>query len=260
MPTTFEKLIERYRIRATIRTETALRIGAGKSLDMTGTDLPIVRDGMGRPYIPGSSFKGAARSSLEAIIRGLPKARIWTCDPLADPCTAELDEKRKALPSGQTIRATEITSTVCTLCSLFGSCYLAGRLFVHDLPVIMSSHMGAVLRDGVGIDRDLERSATGLKYDYEVVNAGTEFSLTMLLENPDPVELALTLKILELLDQGEILLGGFTSRGLGRVALSNAPEVERTTPDMLLTGCACEKKNYAQLQRDAGQALQAALS
>lgn len=51
--------------------DTALRIGASRSSKVDEPDLPIIRDVLGRPYIPGSSFKGALRSYVESVLRNL---------------------------------------------------------------------------------------------------------------------------------------------------------------------------------------------
>ena len=46
--------------------QTGLHIGAGKgSLEIGGSDNPVVKDAAGRPYIPGSSLRGKIRSLLE---------------------------------------------------------------------------------------------------------------------------------------------------------------------------------------------------
>jgi len=50
---------------------TGLRIGATRATDVAGADLSILRDTLGRPYIPGSSFKGALRSYVESVLRTL---------------------------------------------------------------------------------------------------------------------------------------------------------------------------------------------
>lgn len=249
MTTSFEKLIARYRIRATVRTVTALRIGAGSRDGMAGTDLPVVRDGMGRPYVPGSSFKGAARSAMEAVIRGVGSPALTACDIFLAPCTRELDKRGRDRRDKAAIAFEDVAGCVCTICSLFGSPYLAGRLFVHDLPHSGSGREVAVqLRDGVCIDRDLDRPVPQGKYDYEAVPPGTDFALTMLIENPSALELALSLKMLELLDEGEILLGGFTTRGLGRVRLVEGAEIGRTTAQRLLKGEGYEALSYVEQQ------------
>lgn len=61
----------RLELEGTLTTITALRIGSGRSIEPTGTDLPVIKDTFGRPLIPGSSFKGAMRSRLESFLRGV---------------------------------------------------------------------------------------------------------------------------------------------------------------------------------------------
>jgi CRISPR-associated RAMP protein (TIGR02581 family) len=263
--TTFEKLIERYRLVATLRTETALRVGTSKSLDVVGTDLPLVRDGMGRPYIPGSTFKGVARSTLEALLRGLGREQLWACDPF-DPvtsCAAVIDKKivawKKSAQKGAEMKPEEFIGGLCTACGLFGSPQMGGRLFIQDLPLADRSAPEPMLRDGVGINRDLDVAQSKVKYDYEVVPAGVAFLLRLTLENPDEVQLALTLKLIEMFDRGDILLGGFTSRGLGRVSVMGTPVLERTTPKLLIAGSDYETIDYNEAQREASAALARAL-
>lgn len=247
---TFESLHERYRLRATLRTLTGLRIGSAKSLDVASTDLPVVRDGLGRPYIPGSSLKGSLRSGLEALLRGLGHEALRACDPFRAPCIPPDPAPGSPPP--------DPTRELCTACGLFGSQHMAGRLFVHDLPLVSPEDARPQVRDGVGIERDLERARDGLKYDYEIVPVGVAFAMELLLENPDRTQLALVLKALELLGDGQILLGGFTSRGLGRVGLEQ-PSLERTTPERLLTGKGFELLGWAQAQAEASELLLRAL-
>ena len=61
----------RLRLRGRLSFDTALRIGAARSTRVDEPDLPILRDALGRPYIPGSSFKGALRSYTESVLRTL---------------------------------------------------------------------------------------------------------------------------------------------------------------------------------------------
>jgi CRISPR-associated RAMP protein (TIGR02581 family) len=51
--------------------DSALRIGASRSGTVDEPDLPVLRTVDGRPYIPGSSFKGAFRSYVESVLRSL---------------------------------------------------------------------------------------------------------------------------------------------------------------------------------------------
>src|SRR5437667_10919981 len=49
----------------------ALHIGGGK-VTLSSSDSPVVLTPEQKPYIPGSSFKGALRSIVEKIVPGLP--------------------------------------------------------------------------------------------------------------------------------------------------------------------------------------------
>ena len=71
------------------------------------------------------------------------------------------------------------------------------------------------VRDGVVLDRDSHTAVKGLKYDYEVVPAGTAFDVRFDLDNPTEADEALFgAALFDWCAGGS--LGGFTSRGLGR--------------------------------------------
>ena len=250
----FDRLSKRYRVEGLLISETGLRVGAGKSVDVGTSDQPVIRDGLNRLFLPGSSLKGVLRSGLETVLRGLGHEGLDACDPFVDACTAGLERRRKA---GATIEIDAVLSTVCAVCGLFGSPFLAGRVFVADLPLAEGHGSRTEVRDGVGIHRDLRVAQTSpaVKYDHEVVPAGTTFRLEMILENVDePVQLALVLKALDLLATGEIRLGGLTSRGLGRVKLEDL-HLEATDARRLLAGQGYEALDYAAAQAEAEKSL-----
>ncbi|QMS87208.1 CRISPR-associated RAMP protein [Nostoc edaphicum CCNP1411] len=61
----------RLEITGKLTTITALRISSGRSSEPIGSDLPVIKDALGNPLIPGSSFKGALRSRLESFLRSI---------------------------------------------------------------------------------------------------------------------------------------------------------------------------------------------
>jgi CRISPR/Cas system CSM-associated protein Csm3 (group 7 of RAMP superfamily) len=67
----FDVFKNRLEISGVLTTVTALRISQGRSTEPIGSDLPVVKDSLGKPLIPGSSFKGALRSRLESFLRGI---------------------------------------------------------------------------------------------------------------------------------------------------------------------------------------------
>src|SRR6266498_2980855 len=60
------KLIGKLILEGDLHCDTGLHVGAGKgSLEIGGSDNPVVKDAFGRPYVPGSSLRGRLRALLE---------------------------------------------------------------------------------------------------------------------------------------------------------------------------------------------------
>ena len=62
-------MAQRYHFSGMLVTVTGLHIGSGQG-DFT-TDARFVRTGQDQPYIPGSSLKGALRSTVERMVASL---------------------------------------------------------------------------------------------------------------------------------------------------------------------------------------------
>lgn len=220
----FYQFQSRLLLQGTLHATTALRIGAGRSLEPIGTDLPVIRDAAGRPFIPGSSFKGVLRSRTESLLRALlPGRRGGACDPIHDQerCITPQEIRREKDRSQSDEQLTDwIINNSCVACQLYGSPWLASRVQVRDWLVDETFWLGQFqVRDGVAIDRDTETSAENLLYSYEVVPAGTAFEGTIVVENAEPWQLGLLFAGLEEFDSGSLPIGGASSRGLGSVAL-----------------------------------------
>jgi len=69
------RLLEYRVIRGEIETKTGLRIGGSSdTIEIGGNDNPVIRDGKSnKPYIPGSSLKGKARTLLEWYLGKIDK-------------------------------------------------------------------------------------------------------------------------------------------------------------------------------------------
>src|SRR5436305_14987526 len=63
-------LRNRYVFKGSLVLRTALHIGGGK-VTLSSSDSPVVLTPEQKPYIPGSSFKGALRSTVEKIVPSL---------------------------------------------------------------------------------------------------------------------------------------------------------------------------------------------
>jgi CRISPR-associated RAMP protein (TIGR02581 family) len=207
--------------------ESALRVGTGRAAELAGTELPVIRDNHDRPFIPGSSFKGALRGYLEAVARGMALAgadlRHLACDPTDEKAMC-VDAKRirelKETYGNDAELTDALVEELCLICQTFGSPWLASPVRVRDLPVVADEWFGQFdVRDGVAIDRDKGTAADGKLYNYEVVPASTRFKLHIEAENLDGWQRGLLWLGLRALKDGRVALGGFTSRGLGWVRL-----------------------------------------
>lgn len=256
----YRQLESRYRFSGILTMETALHIGTGGQVS-TVTDSPVLRDAAGRPFIPGSSLKGAFRATVARIVANLG---MNACDPFGDddfclsPQKGPREENyrmirsylgRRIPPSGGSSdderarqalanlnhpgwTGEEITEDhllillgewLCPVCKVFGSPYWAARARFDDLPVVEPWLDVTEIRDGVGIDRDTERAIDKIKFDFEVVPAGTAFSFGLTVENPSDQDLGLVAIGLREMIEGMIRLGGIRSRGLGRCTLTLDP-------------------------------------
>lgn len=247
----FDDLTSRLIVTGMLETETVLRIGAGSSTSVTGSDNPVMKDSTGRPIIPGSSLKGALRAYLEAVLQSLQQTTQLknlvcnisssnTSDP-EDSCLTHLKNDLSPRTRTRDIVKSDldkqIVSDSCLICRLFGSPWLGACLYLRDLPVSETGWSGHyVFRDGVAIDRDTGTAADKRKYDFEAVPAGTRFEFKMQVDNANDMEMAVALLAVRTLERGQIQLGGARSRGTGWCRLVEPAYGLYATPlDLLLS-------------------------
>lgn len=225
----FHVLERRIRMQGVLTTRTALHIGSGTPTWETASDLAVLRDALGRPFIPGSTLKGVIRATIEAILRASERrdGGLWACDPLAkkDACGYHEQGKRE--------EAVAAISDHCAVCRLLGSHVLASHVRFSDALPCGDVEPRIEVRDGVAIDRDLRTVYGGQKYDFETVAPGAEFNLEVFIDNPDDWTMGLLIMGFDQLADGFAGLGGFTSRGLGRVDLAWTELVTVTADDLL---------------------------
>src|SRR5947209_6531601 len=218
----------------------ALHIGGGK-VTLSSSDSPVVLTPEQKPYIPGSSFKGALRSTVEKIVPGLPGFSTCALIDLSNDEIEALEGNREAIKNiCPTVRQSEVArrrrdepdkasdiqkdtiKELCDTCLLFGSPFTAARLNVKDLYMPKEEWSGVLqIRDGVAIDRDSEKARDRLKYDFEVVPATATFDLEIVLENATKKDVQLMCVGLSEFAHGFGVIGGKRSRGLGVAELTS---------------------------------------
>lgn len=226
------ELRNRYLFQGRLVMQTALHIGGGK-VTLSHSDSPVILTPEEIPFIPGSSFKGALRSTVEKLVPDLPGLYSCALIELGDeeieerkkngtrmcPTVRQRDiqrQRRNASPEEQEKIKKEIYDTLCDTCQLFGSPFAASRINVSDLYMPEEEWNGIIqVRDGVAIDRDSEKAKDRLKYDFEVVPASATFKLEITLENATPQDLQLICVGLSEFVHGFGVIGGKRSRGLG---------------------------------------------
>jgi CRISPR-associated RAMP protein (TIGR02581 family) len=232
MKTMFEVFKNRLEITGILETVTALRISAGRSTEPIGSDLPVIKDALGRPLIPGSSFKGALRSRLESFLRGIHES--FAANPALETEWSITQEAMSRFKHEQVVTKDNpqqkedklhkfILDNTDLISYLFGSPWLSSKLQIRDLTVHEPENnwFGQYQeRDGVAIDRDTETAGDGKLYDFQVVPAGTPFKFHAVVENADDWELGLLTIGLHQFEIEQIPLGGGKSRGLGVVRLT----------------------------------------
>ncbi|HEY0752694.1 MAG TPA: CRISPR-associated RAMP protein Csx7 [Ktedonobacteraceae bacterium] len=223
-------LQNRYLFEGKLEMKTALHVGGGKAT-LSHTDSPVVLTPEGLPFIPGSSFKGTLRSTIEKIVASLPaELGLHSCGLLTqvkgETCATarqkEINDERRARPTSAEALQLKARQSLCHTCRLFGSPFAAARLTINDLYLIDDEWSGTTqIRDGVAIDRDSETARSGLKYDFEVVPSTTVFGLRLVLENATEQDLQLISIGLSEFISGFGGVGGLRSRGLGACILAD---------------------------------------
>src|SRR6476659_5484236 len=224
------KLIGKLILEGEMLGETGVHVGAGKgSLEIGGSDNPVVKDSYGRPYVPGSSLRGKIRSLLEQS------------SGLAIPAELVFLSRRK----GQEVRIHQSDRPDDDICLLFGRNpgrmeRVAGepldstqatpaRLAVYDAPLVMES-ITAQMRENLDDELTEVKSENSIDRITSLANprtlervpAGATFQVRMVMDVLCDEDAPLFLRVIEglrLLEDDA--LGGGGSRGSGRVRFSN---------------------------------------
>jgi len=158
-------------------------------------DLVLARDGLGRLYLPGTSLAGVLR---QAIVRLLP----------ADEHDVDLlfgRRVRRAEPGRGDGDRTEASTSLTT---------------VADAVVTPAGPIE--VRTGVGIDRYTGAAADRIRYDRQVIPAGSTLDVLLRYDGPDDDQLWLLDQLVGAVRHSGLRVGAATRRGLGHLACTAA--------------------------------------
>lgn len=219
-------------VRIRVHTVTPLSIRTGETgLDPTSSDLACVRTHHrvhgSTVYIPGSSFKGVIRSTVEAQLRGRQFKHLGDGGPLDGACDPARHRDSCARHNDPNTAAVHRAN--CVACRLFGSLSMRGRCAPRDLfpfsdATTISENEQANLtrankveiRHGVLIGR-MSGSVEVGPFDQEMVPAGITFYGEIALQNYQAWQFGLLCAGLDELTEGFAQLGASKTRGLGVV-------------------------------------------
>ncbi|MGL6101426.1 MAG: RAMP superfamily CRISPR-associated protein [Fusobacteriaceae bacterium] len=216
----FQNFQNRYIIQGELVIETALHIGSG--IESDGKDAPFIKTGENGYYIPGSTMRGYLRAKLERFLNekndiGLSYngEKLNSGDVMMLFGYTNLDKYDEVIQNR--ILSFFIGETVKSIQSM------AGRIHIGDMPVITETY--EITRDGIKIDSDTGTVATGAKFDYNVLPAGTKFNFELSGENLMDYQLDLLKLALMDIETGDIF-GGKTARGIGKCHLKLKDKIE----------------------------------
>jgi len=199
-------------IKGLLINESPLRVGVGREPPLgSAVDTAVLRvrfaDDNLKPFIPGSSLKGALRSLSEAIVRarGEPVHSPW------DYSKAE-EEARN--------------SNFCLICGLFGSTELASHVRIYDAYPVEEAP--TFIKTGVGLNREFRGAQPGILYTEEFVIPGVRWRFRMDVLNvyvfPEPRDERgnLLRQVIDLLSKGLVQVGARKTVGYGLIRLEKA--------------------------------------
>ncbi|MEL6605610.1 MAG: CRISPR-associated RAMP protein Csx7 [Cyanobacteria bacterium J06614_10] len=218
----FDVFKNRLELTGTLTAVTALRVSEGRSVDVNGSDLPVMKDALGQPLIPGSSFKGALRSRLESFLRAIDLSLAVSPDVLVSREISQEVTRLKQQYENDAELTVQLKNITDAASLVFGSPWQASKFQVRDLTVVNTTWFDQYQeRNGVSIDRDTETAADGRLYDFQVVPAGVKFHFRAVVENAEDWELGLISIGMHQFETEQIPIGGAVSRGLGVVKLED---------------------------------------
>lgn len=235
----FNTLKNRYVITGTLQLDGAMHLGSG--LGNERADALFARSN-GQFYLPGSSVRGALRSTIEKLATGietdpklLPLISCFLDKQSGSLCVSVAEKAKNAvkdwreknrLTDAQILMKLEQHNYLCRVCRLFGSPFFASKVKIADCFPTGPKKMppDGTVRTGIGIDRDTGSVREGVLFEIEVLDDKPAFGFELIAENlEEPNDWGLlALGLAEMLRDpklGQFHLGAKRAAGLGKCHL-----------------------------------------
>lgn len=213
--TTFihEELLRRVEIRGVVRNISPLRVGNKDVVDFTSTArVQLLKDSKGRPYIPGSSWKGVFRSTGEVIAR---KRGLTVCTGLTrETCVDKIPDFQDLIVRDVEKAKKMFWEKTCLNCKVFGAPSVLSSVFFFDSYPI-SYRLG--VKSVIAISRESGAVSKGALGTVEYVEPNSTFSFLLIGENMPNYAIGYVLSIMREIHIGNYQVGGYKSRGFGFV-------------------------------------------
>lgn len=215
---THEVALRTLRLSLKMKAESPLRVGAGRSVaKMTLVDLPVLvirKDGSDVPYIPGSTLKGVFRSSSEFVAKS---SGVEVC-MMGEGCKERYDrELQENIKSGRIDGVRKTLSKYCLACKIFGSATFRSHIYFSD--AYPDSTPSRSVKSGIAIDRKSGAVKGGALYFVEFINPGATFHGDITFINIPNYGIGLIAEVIDLINRGFVRVGGFKSRGFGKLSV-----------------------------------------
>ncbi|MCS7136617.1 MAG: CRISPR-associated RAMP protein Csx7 [Aigarchaeota archaeon] len=207
--------------------EGPLRIGSGKTVPLRAIDLPVTTIKLPQgdvAYIPGSSLKGVIRSTCEFIAKSSGIEEVC----MAGACSTkhlEGDRERTyhkaldaALKNNDIEGVIRILDRYCIVCKTFGSSSFGSHVEFQD--AYPKGKVALGIKSGIAINRRSGAVKKRALYEIEYVEPGNEFFGSITIRNLPNYLVGLISLALDYLNSGLMKLGGFKSRGFGKVMIN----------------------------------------
>lgn len=166
------------------------------------------------PVIPGSSLKGVLRTISERIVNSTDN--ISCCDPISDNnCYNKIKEQLKQyLERGDNESVRQLLEKeLCIVCKIFGSPGYFSHVIVEDS---MAERYSLEARPGIAISRKSGTVKHG-PFFVEYISPESLFTFRISFSSIENYKVGLVSTAINELNSGRAYIGGFKSKGFGRV-------------------------------------------